>query len=95
MDISEAASVSGLAANRGVSLCAMLPYGASPHPRNPDLPDDNMSELTQEKRDELIKQIGLISTRLYGTPEGPARDDLKAELRQLARLLWLDGKPAP
>ena len=50
-----------------------------------------MSELIQEKRDGRIKQLGLISTRLAGTADGPDRDDLKAELRKVARLLWLDG----
>jgi hypothetical protein len=54
-----------------------------------------MSELTQEKRDGLIEQAAVVSTLLARTPDGPARDDLKAELRRLARLLWLDGKPEP
>jgi hypothetical protein len=49
-----------------------------------------MSELTPEKRDELIDQLGLISTRLTGTPEGPEREALKAEQCQVVRLLWLD-----
>jgi hypothetical protein len=52
-----------------------------------------MTELTQEKRDGMIERLGLISTRISRTPDGPARDELKAELGQLARLLWLDGKP--
>jgi hypothetical protein len=52
-----------------------------------------MSELTQEKRDGLIERLGPISTRLGDVPDGPLRDELKAELGQLARLLWLDGKP--
>ena len=54
-----------------------------------------MSELTQEKRDGLIEQLALASARLVGIPDGPAQDDLQAELRRLARLLWLDGKPDP
>ena len=52
-----------------------------------------MSELTQDKRDGLIEQLAFISTRLAEVPDGPARDDLKAELQSLVRLLWLDGKP--
>ena len=54
-----------------------------------------MSDLTQEKRDELIQRLSLISGRLLPVSDGPARDELKAELRQLAKLLWLDGKPEP
>jgi hypothetical protein len=52
-----------------------------------------MSELTQEKRDGLIKQLVVVSARLAETKDRPARDVVKAELTQLVRLLWLDGKP--
>ena len=52
-----------------------------------------MDELTADERDELIRQLGPISTRLNEPPNGPARDELKAELSRLIRLLWLDGKP--
>jgi hypothetical protein len=54
-----------------------------------------MNDLTQEKRDELLGRLTVISTRLGQIPDGPARDELKAEVRQLTRLLWLDGKPEP
>jgi len=54
-----------------------------------------MTELSQEKRDELIKQLSAVSTRLGQILDGPARSDLKAEVRRLTRLLWLDGKPEP
>jgi hypothetical protein len=45
-----------------------------------------------EHREILIEQVSRILDRLMATPEGPAREDLEAELRQLARLLWLDRK---
>jgi hypothetical protein len=54
-----------------------------------------MTNLTQEKRDELIDRLVHLSVRLGQIFDGPAREDLKAELRQLARLLWLDGSPEP
>ena len=52
-----------------------------------------MSDLTQEKRNELIKRLSVVLIRLGQSPDGPPRDDLKAELRELVRLLWMDGKP--
>jgi hypothetical protein len=54
-----------------------------------------VSDLTNEERKGLIEQLCLISTRLTESQEGPARDDVKEELRQVVRLLWLDGKPEP
>jgi hypothetical protein len=54
-----------------------------------------MSELTPEKRDKLIEQLGLISTRIAQALDGPARDDLRAELRQLAWPGFLRSNGSP
>jgi hypothetical protein len=51
-----------------------------------------MSELSQEKRDELIERLARASTELRQLPDGQERVNLKARLRFLARLIWLDGK---
>ena len=52
-----------------------------------------MSDLTEENRDELIQRLSLTSGRLVQVPDGAARDELQAEVRQLAKLLWRDEKP--
>ena len=52
-------------------------------------------ELTAEDRNGLIKQLNRVAVNLNEAVDGPARGELKAELRRLVRLLWLDGEPEP
>jgi hypothetical protein len=52
-------------------------------------------ELTAGERDRLIMQLNQAAICLNETTDEPARGKLKAELRRLVRLLWLDGEPEP
>jgi hypothetical protein len=52
-------------------------------------------ELPAGERDWLIMQLNQVSSTLNETPDGPAHDELKADLKRLVRLLWLDGEPEP
>lgn len=53
-----------------------------------------MAGLTPEQHHRLIQQAGSLLDRLAKIPEGQAREECEAELRELVRKLWIDGGPA-